>query len=123
MDTTLRPKCLDADPNSADASKRFNHWFRTFNTYLKAVESSNPDKLETLVHFVDASVYDFIADCPNYESAISTLRKLYIRPKNIIYARYVLQTCKQETGQDVDEFVQNFVVKQDIFSVRAAQEI
>ncbi|GAA51484.1 hypothetical protein CLF_106239 [Clonorchis sinensis] len=105
MDPQLRPRFFDADPNSADAVKRWNHWFRTFEPYLKTVESSKPDKLETLIHFVDPLVYDHIADHTDYESAIDTLRKLYVRPKNVIYARYLLQTYKQENGQDIDQFV------------------
>ncbi|GAA53065.1 hypothetical protein CLF_109470, partial [Clonorchis sinensis] len=105
MEPLLRPKCFDADPNSPDAITRWNHWFRTFQTFLGTVESPKLNKLETLIHFVDAPVYIYIADCPDYESAISTLEKLYVRPKNIIYARH-LQTCKQDTSQDVDQFVQ-----------------
>ncbi|GAA48279.1 hypothetical protein CLF_101409 [Clonorchis sinensis] len=77
MDPQLRPRFFDADPNSADAAKRWNHWFRTFETYLKTVESFKPDKLETLIHFVDPLVYDHIADHTDWESAIDTLRKLY----------------------------------------------
>ncbi|GAA51868.1 hypothetical protein CLF_106935 [Clonorchis sinensis] len=50
-------------------------------------------------------LYDHIADHTDYESAIDTLRKLYVRPKNVIYARYLLQTYKQENGQDIDQFV------------------
>ncbi|GAA57378.1 hypothetical protein CLF_112634 [Clonorchis sinensis] len=105
VDPQLRPRFFDADPNSADAAKRWNHWFRTFETYLKTVQSSKPDNLETLIHFVDPLVYDHIADHTEYESAIDTLRKLYVRPKNVIYARYLLQTYKQENGQDIDQFV------------------
>ena len=96
MDPILRPRFFDADPNTPDATKRWNHWFRTFNTYLKAVESTNPNKLETLIHFLDPSVYDVIAESPDYDAAIDVLKKLYVRPKNVIYARYLLQTCKQE---------------------------
>ncbi|KER21125.1 hypothetical protein T265_10484 [Opisthorchis viverrini] len=101
-----RPKCFDADANSPDATTRWNHRFQTFQTFLGTVESPNLNKLETLIHFVDAPVYVYIADCPDYESAISTLEKLYVRPKNIIYAHHLLQTCKQDTSQGVDQFVQ-----------------
>ncbi|GAA52408.1 hypothetical protein CLF_108006 [Clonorchis sinensis] len=56
MDPQLRPRFFEADPNSADAAKRWNHWFGTFETYLKTVESFKPDRLETLIHFVDPMV-------------------------------------------------------------------
>ncbi|GAA57353.1 hypothetical protein CLF_112579 [Clonorchis sinensis] len=104
MEPLLRPKCFDTDPNSPDATTRWNHRFRTFQTFLGTVDSPYLNKLETLIHFVVAPVYVYIADCPDYESAISALEKLYVRPKNILYARH-LQTCKQDTSQDV-QFVQ-----------------
>ncbi|GAA47902.1 Ras-associating and dilute domain-containing protein [Clonorchis sinensis] len=71
----------------------------------KTVESSKPDKLETLIHFVDPLAYDHIPGHTDYESAIDRLRKLYVRPKNVMYARYLLQTYKQENGQDIDQFI------------------
>ena len=96
MDHILKPKVFDAEPSSPDATKRWNHWFRTFNNYLKSVESAAPDKLETLIHFLDPSIYDTVADCPDYESAISVLTKLFVRPRSVIYARHLLATYKQE---------------------------
>ncbi|GAA47610.1 hypothetical protein CLF_100578 [Clonorchis sinensis] len=120
-DPQLRPRFFDADPNSADAAKRWNHWFRTFETYLKTLESSKPDKLETLIHFVDPLVYDHIADHTDYKSTIDTLRKLYTSKTLLILENldsvltrsrthskrliFVLQTYKQENGQDIDQFV------------------
>ncbi|GAA53662.1 hypothetical protein CLF_110733 [Clonorchis sinensis] len=68
----LQPRFFNTDPNSADAAKRRNHWFRTFETYPKTVESPEPDKLETLIHFVWQLVYNHIADHTDYESAIDT---------------------------------------------------
>ncbi|GAA48281.1 hypothetical protein CLF_101411, partial [Clonorchis sinensis] len=72
MDPQLRPRVSEADPNSADATKRWNHWFRNFDAYLKTVESSKPDKLETLTDFLGSLVYDHIADYTDYESAVDT---------------------------------------------------
>lgn len=74
MDPLLKPKSFDADPDAPDALKRWNHWYRTFTSYLTAVEDSKHDKLETLVYFLDPSIYDHIAECKDYESAIETLR-------------------------------------------------
>jgi hypothetical protein len=105
MDPLLKPKCFDADPDAPDALKRWNHWYRTFTSYLTAVGDSKHDKLETLVYFLDPSIYDHIAECKDYDSAIETLQKMYVRPQSVIYARHLLATCKQENGQDVDQFV------------------
>ncbi|GAA57931.1 hypothetical protein CLF_113366 [Clonorchis sinensis] len=101
MDPQLRPQFFDADPNSADAEKRWNHRFRTFESYLKTVGSSKPNKLETLIHFVNPLVYDHIADHTDYESAIDTLRKLYVRPK----MSYMHATCYRPTGRETDRIL------------------
>ncbi|MGL4482017.1 MAG: RNase H-like domain-containing protein, partial [Lactococcus garvieae] len=41
----------------------------------------------------------------DYESAISTLESLYVKPKNEIFARHVLSSTKQD-GQTLDQFLQ-----------------
>jgi len=37
--------------------------------------------------------------------AIGTLKELYVKPKNTIAARHELLTCKQMTGESIDNFV------------------
>ncbi|GAA50594.1 hypothetical protein CLF_104773 [Clonorchis sinensis] len=85
---------------------------------LGIVESSNPKKLET-IHFVDASVHLYIADCPDYESAVSKLEKLYVRLENIIYARHLLQTCKQDTSQGIVQRLKSLAKNCDFKAVSA----
>ncbi|GAA47658.1 hypothetical protein CLF_100640 [Clonorchis sinensis] len=64
-------------PLNENVAKHWNHRFRTFNGYLKTVESSKLGKLETLIHFLDPLVYHHIADYPDYESVIDTWPRLY----------------------------------------------
>ena len=33
----MRPDRLDADPNSSDAAKTYNHWFRTFTNFIDSL--------------------------------------------------------------------------------------
>ncbi|GAA56025.1 hypothetical protein CLF_109668 [Clonorchis sinensis] len=106
MDHILRPTVFDADPHSSDGMKRWTHWFRTFKAYINSTKPEGLNKLETLIRHIDHTVYDFIAECSDYDSAITLLEKLYIRPKNIVYARHLLATYKQEPSQDVDQFFQ-----------------
>ena len=124
MEQILRPTIFDADPHSSDATKKWNHWFRNFSAYIHSVDSAKLDKLEILIRFVDHTVYDYITDCADYDAAISLLQKLYIRPKNIVYSRHLLATCKQEPGQDVDQFVQKLksLVKDCDFKAVSAVE-
>jgi len=52
----------------------------------------------------DKDVYSYISECALYNDAISTLEGLYVKPCNIIFARHLLMTCKQQTGQSLDDF-------------------
>lgn len=106
MDRIFRPERFDTDPTCPDAAKQWNHWRRTFLTFLSSIEHMQPNKLDTLITCISASVYESIADCETYESAMSILESLYVRPTNEIFARYRLFTCKQDSGQNLDQFLQ-----------------
>ena len=79
MEKLLRPAILKVDPCAPDATKIFRHWEKTFVNFLESLNTQNqetqPNKLAALINFVDASVYDLISDCTQYEEAIQTLRK------------------------------------------------
>ena len=106
MDKFLRPDRFEADPNSSGAAREWRHWYQTFKNFLKAIEPHKPDKLQTLVNYIAPRVFEYIADCDVYESAISTLEKLYVKPKNEVFARHLLSTRKQQTSESLDEFLQ-----------------
>ena len=106
MDRVLRPEKFDCDPNSPDASRNWKYWFTTFNNYLDSIDSLQPDKLKTLINFISPKMYEHISDYNSYELAVSALESLYVRPKNEVFARYTLISCKQESGQDCNQFLQ-----------------
>ena len=83
MDSVLRPQVLNLEPSSQDATKTWKHWHRTFTNFLEAVEVANenaPNKLNTLINYVSADVYDYIEDASTYEEAITILQGLYVSP-------------------------------------------
>ena len=111
MDRHLRPAVLTADPSSPDAIKTWRHWKRTFDFFLESlpqpgVDGAAPNKLATLVNFVGPSVYELIIDAETYESAIHILQTTFDKPKNEVFARHILATCKQEPGQSLDQYLQ-----------------
>lgn len=106
MDKFLRPERLGVDPSTPDATKHFNHWKRTFENFLRSVDEINPDKLSTLINYVSPNVYDYIAEANDYNEAIQTLDSIYIKPKNEIFARYLLSSRKQEQAESLDQFLQ-----------------
>ncbi|KAA3675181.1 uncharacterized protein DEA37_0011386 [Paragonimus westermani] len=106
MDKALRPERFDTDPDSSDARKQWNHWYFTFQNYLTSLKTPDDEKFQVLANLVSLDVFEYIADCKQYKDAIDALISLYVKPKNIIYARHLLSTCKQEVGQNLDQFMQ-----------------
>ena len=83
MDSVLRPQVLNLEPSAQDSAKTWKHWHRTFTNFLEAVEAANdnaPNKLNTLINYVSANVYDYIEDASTYEEAITILQGLYVSP-------------------------------------------
>ena len=105
MERFLRPERFDIDPNSPDADKQWQHWFRTFNNFLQSLSQLEPDKLNMLINYIAPSTYGYIADSATYEDAIGILQGLYVKPKNEVFARHQLATCKQEQGQSLDQYL------------------
>ena len=62
-----------------------------------------PDKCKVLTNLVSSQVYRYFADVEDYDSAIGTLKELYVEPKNT--ARHELLTCEHMTGESIDNFV------------------
>lgn len=106
MGKFLRPERFEADPNSSEAAREWKHWYRTFKNFLEAVESHKPDRLKTLINYIAPRVYEYVADCVDYDSAITTLEKMYVKPKNEVFARHLLSTRKQQPSESLDEFLQ-----------------
>ena len=97
MERLYRPERLDVDPSSPAASKQWLHWLRTFENFVSSFPTDQqPNKLNLLINHVSPSVFEYISECESYDSAIDILKELYNKPKNVIFARHLLATCKQE---------------------------
>ena len=94
MDKFLRPDRFEADPSSSGAAREWKHWYTTFKNFLEAIQSHSPNKLNTLINYIAPRVYEYIADCQEYDTAIQTLEQLYVKPKNEVFARHLLSTRK-----------------------------
>ena len=63
------------------------------------------DKLKVLTAHLSAPIYKLISEETTYESTITALQNLFVKPKNEIYARHMLATAKQDADESVDEFI------------------
>ena len=104
MDRFLRPERFDGRPSNSPVE--WNHWFRTFTNFLETIVDKNPDKLNTLINYVSPTVYNYIADAATYDDAIATLTAIFVKTKNEIFARHLLATRHQQTGESVDDYLQ-----------------
>ena len=93
MDKFLRPERFECDPSSAGSHKQWTHWLRTFENFISAITTQEIDKFALLTNYVAPSVYEYIADCDTYESAITVLKELYVKPQN----ENLCQTCISNT--------------------------
>jgi len=106
MDKVLRPSRLDTDPSSQDASSDWLHWKKTFENFIATLPSEGLDKCVVLTNFVTPKIYQYIADVTEYDLAIETLGKLFIKPQNEVCARHVLATRNQHLSESVREYMQ-----------------
>ena len=106
MDKFLCPEKFECDPSSAGSDKQWTHWLRTFENFLSAITTQEKDKFALLTNYVAPSVDEYTADCNTYESAITVLKELYVKPQNEIYARHVLATRRQEMNESKDTYLQ-----------------
>ena len=109
----MKPDRLGVDPNSSDAAKIYKHWLRTFNNFIDSVlsiisGSSTPvDKLNLLINYTEPIVYDFVSECVSFDEALRTLESIYVKLKNVIFARHLLSMRKQKSGENLDQFLNN----------------
>ena len=71
MHKCLRPERFGTDANSPQASRKWQHWHRTFTSYLGSIDNVTEDqKLNILIDHVDSTTYEYISEAENYASAI-----------------------------------------------------
>jgi len=113
MDKLLKPSKLDVDPYSPDAGLVFKHWFSTFQRFRTAAraaqsenEKDNFDSYGLLVNYLAPAILPYIKETENYDTAIETLKQTFVKPKNVMFARHILATRTQKSGENLSEFLQ-----------------
>ena len=119
----LRVPVLEVLPSSQDSQKIFNHWEKMLNNFFTAAGASSTEtstssstassttlnKLAILTGYISPDVYALIEQHETYAGAIDALRKLYKKKKNVVYARHLLATAKQDAGEAVTDFSQRLL--------------
>ena len=103
----MKPEKLDLDPTSPTAAKEWKHWKRTFDNIIAVCGEQASDKFRSIVNFISHNVFDYIEECTTYETAIETLKYLYVKALNEIFACHQHATQKQQSAESIDEFLQS----------------
>ena len=104
----LQPEKLTIDPFSTHlAEEEWKFWLKTFTNFVEALPrgENTVDKLKVLTAHLSAPIYKLTSEETTYESTITALQNLFVKPRNEIYARHMLATAKQDAGESVDEFI------------------
>ena len=62
--------------------------------------------MKCLIARINKDLYDYVSECRTYQEAIQTLERFYVKPCNIVFARHLLMTCKQQQAQSLDDYLQ-----------------
>nr|XP_037872947.1 uncharacterized protein LOC119629806 [Bombyx mori] len=121
MDRYLRPERFDIDPSDSSSTRAWIHWRKTFENFIfvqkpavsetdaqsvRPPEKWDSIKFQLLVNHISPNIYTYISEATNYEEAITILQKLYVKPKNLIFARHMLATRKQRPEESIDTYLQ-----------------
>ena len=63
-------------------------------------------KLNLLVNHIDAAVYEIISEVASFEDTVELLSHAYATTPSPIFAHSALMTCKQQTGESLDSYLQ-----------------
>ena len=112
MDKLLKPSKLEVLPEEPEAMKIYDYWKKTFDTFFTAVEAATPEpdraginKLGLLTNFLSHRTYALVADAPDYASAETALHNAYHKQKNLVFARHLLMSRTQNSGESIAEYV------------------
>ncbi|XP_076811773.1 uncharacterized protein LOC143458790 [Clavelina lepadiformis] len=107
----LRPKELTVSPDTVDAHKVFKYWLQTVEDFIATLEELRPtqspaiNKTRVVRSCISPEVFSYVEEGDSYESIITLLKELYVRPRNNVYARHVLVSRQQNHGGKVLEFL------------------
>ncbi len=91
---------------SSTAEKDWVHWIRTFENFISVLPAEGLNKLQVLTNYVSPRIFEYIGNCDSYDDTLATLKYLYIKPTNEMFARHMLATRRQQSGETLDGFLQ-----------------
>ncbi|XP_003370003.1 zinc knuckle protein [Trichinella spiralis] len=103
--TTLSLIKLAIDPIAPDAEKKWKFWLLQFQDFVQLTVEPGIDLVKILRLYLTGSTFEYVQDCKTYDEAIAKLNEVYVKPKNVIFARYEFISRKQRDGESLEEFL------------------
>ena len=102
----VRPKVFAANPESSDAKRQLVHWFKSFTVYISKLEGvTEADKFNLLINHIDSGVYELISETKTYDTTVELIKATFDKTPSPKFARYVLKSCKQQSGESLDTYL------------------
>ncbi|XP_068205235.1 uncharacterized protein [Palaemon carinicauda] len=106
MHKFLRPSPIDVDPELADVEDKSVMWHDNFEAFCAAINLDlNQDKLALLFAHISCKLLKIIKSATSYATAISLLKARFLKQKSEVFAIYKIATCKQQSGETLDTFL------------------
>ncbi|KRX34532.1 hypothetical protein T05_1347 [Trichinella murrelli] len=86
------------------------------NNFVQLTVEPGSDLVKILRLYLSGSTFEYVQDCKNYDEAIAKLNEVYVKPKNVIFARYEFSSRKQRDGESLEEFLQGWFYSVPLFS-------
>ncbi|GAB1600402.1 uncharacterized protein LOC115215493, partial [Argonauta hians] len=120
-----KPRTLDIDPNSTNASREWRHWKTILNNYIEDYGTRIPNKLRALISFLSPLAFEMVENCTDFKSAMDRLESVYVKKPNEVFARHLLATRKQRPDETLNDFFESLErLRRDCnFRDRTAKEI
>ncbi|XP_036340040.1 uncharacterized protein LOC118749352 [Rhagoletis pomonella] len=116
MDKYLRPESFDIEPSDNSATRACEHWRKRFESFIAAQEPAEMDgvtqaswdetKHRLLINQVSPSVYVYFSEARSFREAVDLMDKLYVKPKNVLFARHALATRRQRSDENIETYLQ-----------------
>lgn len=90
----------------SDTADQWHDWFKTFSNFIDVIDPEGAIRLHVLLSFVSGDL-KHVKGSTFYETAMETLRKLYVKPKNEVIGRHLFSNCKQDPNESLDQYHEN----------------
>ncbi|XP_078495462.1 uncharacterized protein LOC144750544 [Ciona intestinalis] len=106
----LRPKELNVDPEAPNAARHFTYWLRTVTDFIEHLDEgraavSAANKRRVIVNCLSADIFSYVEEAETYDAIVTTLKRIYVKRKNNVFARYLLVSRHQKPDESISEYL------------------